>query len=234
MTIIISAAIQNAFIFGSESRQVLSDENWFRSVQKKDYTNRNFEIHPGVFPKTFLIGEQYALNYSGPGFIKNWLFEAELFGLQQMAGSGHYTIYDLAHYFNDKLMRVLAGQPFEFHLAGFPGGRPVWAESNDGKLVFYRVQKDATMNRIAVVGMTDIIDKVLDGEMLDFEHMTLKDVVEFVWLTIIAGSKYLEYFTKYPAVSGGPVTILILTPNGHEILKLPAFGLQPHKGGVLA
>lgn len=230
MTIIVSVATKNAFVFGSESRQVIGDDNWLKSFQQKDYTNRNFKIQPGEFPKTFLLGGQYAVNYSGVGFYENWSFEAELNELEEMSTNGRYGFYDLAKHLNDKIVHAAGDRSFDLHMAGFPGGRPVWAESNDRGLVFYK--KDEVMGRVATVGMVDIIEKTLKDEMVDFQNMTLKDVVEFVWLTIITGSKYLEYLVKYPAVSGGPVNILALTPNGHEIFKLPAFGLPPRKGGI--
>lgn len=227
MTIIISAAVQNAFVLGSESRQVRGDEKWFKGFQEKDYTNRNFRIQPGEFPKTFLIGERYGLNYSGPGFVDNWVFENDLFELQQLAARGQHNLYKLAEHFNNKLKQALNGQPFTFHLAGFVEGYPVMAECDDGELLVYKgTQKDTGMNRIAMAGMVDIIEKLCTGELVDFKHMSLKDVVDFVLLTITAGCKYLEYFTKYPEVSGGPVNILILTPKGHELLKFPAFGVN--------
>lgn len=233
MTIIASMAIQGAFIFGSESRQVLGDENWSKSFQEKDYNNRNFGIQPGEFPKTFLVGNRYALNYSGPGFTHDWLFKTDLQELQQMAQSGRYTIFELANHFNDKLKNALKGHSFTFHLAGFPGGYPVLADSDDGVLMFYEgKEKTTAMNMVRFAGMVDIIEKLAKDELLDFERMTIKEAIEFVYLTITVGCKYLEYFKKYPEVSGGPVNILVVTPDKSEFYKVPAFSLSPRKGGL--
>ncbi|MDF9409056.1 MAG: hypothetical protein A4E52_01445 [Pelotomaculum sp. PtaB.Bin013] len=234
MTIMATMAIKGAFILGSESRQVIGGESWRKSFQEKDYSNKNFRIHPSEFPKTFLLGERYGLNYSGFGFTDTWRFEDTLEELQQMAHSNKYTFYELAICLNDKLKHALNGQSFEFHLVGFPEGRPVLGECNDGELLFYEgKERNTAMDRLVMAGMVDIIEKLCTGELLDYERMTIERAVNFLYLTITAGCKYLEYFTKYPEVSGGPINILVITPDKCEFYKFPEFNVF-HKGGVLS
>lgn len=227
MTLVVSLALQNAFIFGSESRQILAGDDFLKSISEGDYSNRNFEIQQGEFPKTFLIGERYGLNYSGSGFVCGWSFDDEIQELQQMATDKQSTLYDLANHLNNKLKCALKGQPFTFFMAGFPGGLPMMVASNDGELAFYKGR-----NIIMGTGWVDIAGKILKDETIDYEHMTIKDAVEFVWLTITAGCKYLEYFTRYPNVSGGPIKILIITPYKCGFLKYPSLDILLQEGGL--
>jgi hypothetical protein len=222
MTMVASLAIKDAFIFGSESREISADAEWIKDFQAGNFANKNFKVLPGEFPKTYLIGDRFALNYSGAGFTPDWHFEPVLAELQQMARSGGCCLLDLATHLNNHLRQALGDMLFGFHMAGFIDGTPALVSSNTGQLTFHApTEQNPDMYFLYLTGATAVLESLFEKETPDFENMTVSKGIDFVRCILTAGCKFQEYFTRYSAVSGGPINILVVTPEKIKFLKFP-------------
>lgn len=229
MTISMSVSVPGGFVLGSESRQIIADENWLRKFSNHDYGDNNFIISKGEFPKVYNIGK-FGLCYSGPSFAGSWTFSTEVKELQKMASSAKYSFEQLAAHLNNNLVKALGKLDYGFYFAGYEDGLPVFTDCNNGRLNFESGKVRNLTYSMRIVGMVAILEKLFADEVVSFSRMTLEQAVEFTYLTIVSGSKYLEYFDKYPEVSGGEIYILIIKPEGCEFLRFPAFGISALKG----
>lgn len=228
MTIAMCVSVPGGFVLGSESRQIVAGEKMLESISKCDYTDRNFEVCEGEYPKVYPIGK-FGLCYSGAGFAGKWIFEADVMQLQEMANSNKYSFRQLAEHFTNKLTQALGSidnLQYIFYFAGYEDGYPILARCSNGQLSFQGGKNQDPAYTMYIAGMVDVLRKLFTDEVVDYGKMTLKQAIEFTYLTIVTGSKYLEYFEKYPEVSGGAVNIMVIRPNKSETFRFPAFGLS--------
>jgi len=227
MTIIMTSAIPDGVVMGSESRRILLNK---ADPQSSDYNS--FEVHNDNTPKTFLLAGYLGLNYSGVSAIydKNnkiiWDSRSIIKDFEEKAAKADGSlIYELGEYLNEqfKFLLDVSDEKFGFQLAcihpqyNLP---VVLSYDAEGKLFkkfgIEKIPGDEKnigfRSGSTYAGMVDIIGKLTKNESTDYE-MPLEHLVDYVELTINVGAKYLQYFKGHRAASGGPVNILVITPE---------------------
>jgi len=221
MTIALVTAVPQGIILASESRTINGSPEWYANFEKGVYSN-DFKVLEGEHPKVHKVG-RWGLIYSGVssltlsgfGLTSDWTSDQEIANLQRMAAQG-CSFRVLAETFYKRLSTVLNGRGFSFVLCGYDvGGNQIWAEGSSDKPFsinggpgvrpYYCMQ---------ALGTVDVISKLISDEVIRFEAMSLQEALTFTLLTISVGCKYLKWFDRLPAVSGGPIYIAVITPGG--------------------
>lgn len=220
MTICISTVVPQGIVMGSESREIAASENWMKNSYNGIY-GPDFQIVNNSTPKVYLLANRYGLNYSGIGWTPSWHWNQTLAELEKVAADCN-DIYALAAWLATQLSKVIPpGVKYGFDLGGYKHGCPILIKCNDGRMIYphdpgglgYNFHTRQLMAGAHIVGVVDILSKLLAGEEIDAQNMTLQDAIEFTHLTLTIGTKYLRYFKRYQEVSGGPIKILVLTPT---------------------
>lgn len=215
VTLCITTCVKDGIVMSSESREILATDSWMKNIKSPD-----FEILSDNHPKVHLLAGKYGLCYSGTSRVCSWNWEATLADLNQLAES--HSIYTIAAQLDTILKEVLPKHhEYSFYLGGYVNGNPVVIKGLREKLIYPQdpsgLGYDSITQRIRtgcfIVGVVDILVKLLNGEEISWNDMSLLDAVEFNTLNILVGTKYLRYFKQYQEVSRGPIRSLILTPT---------------------
>lgn len=231
MTIIATTTVRDGIVMGSESREIRASAEWLKeSYEHKN--NSDFTVANESSPKTFILAGRYGLNYSGPAdYLNNWCWAIELLEMQRLAEEGTHTLHALAAHLATRLTNALKDYKFSFHLGGYQNGHPVMISCSDGALDYrwgFHLQNgrfQAGMDLSA--GEVRFFEKLLANEAIHFDRMSLPDAIEFTELIVTAGSKFPKFFEAYADVSGGPVNLLVITPDRCEFLKHCVLGTSP-------
>ncbi|OPY60522.1 MAG: hypothetical protein A4E56_02650 [Pelotomaculum sp. PtaU1.Bin065] len=230
MTIALVVSTPQGIILASESRAINGSPEWYANFEKGIYSN-DFKVLEGEHPKIHKIGRHcliYSgvshLTYSGLGLTGVWTSDQEIANLQRMAAEG-CSFKTLAESFYTRLSTILNGHGFGFLLCGYDcGGFQVWAEgSSDEPFSINGGPGSRPIYRMQAFGTVDVIRKLISDEVIKCEAMSLQEALTFTLLTISVGCKYLKWFNRLPAVSGGNIYVAVVTPGGIRGFKFPEY-----------
>ncbi len=239
MTIALAVSTPQGIVLASESRAINGTPQWYANFEKGIYSN-DFKVLEGEHPKVHKIGN-YCLIYSGVsrltypglGYTGVWTSDHEIARLQRMAADG-YGFKALAEGFYNRLKEILNGHGFGFLLCGYDcGGFQVWAEgSSDSPFVINGGPGSRPKYCMRAFGTVEVIGRLISNEVIRFEAMSLQEALTFALLNVSVGCKYLEWFDRLPAVSGGNIYVAVVTPGGIQGFKFPEYNPAVPGGAI--
>lgn len=231
MSIILTAVTGDGIVMAAESRTIKAPLAQVRGGYTSGMT---YELVTDSSDKVFLLAGRVGLAYSGPDFDEHgWYFNNEVRALEEEANKG-CGIDKLADKLANRLKEALpSNMAFGFHLAAYDGYSPLVATwpPQEPRLGY---SKGAVRCGLAMDGETSILRKLLQGERIAFHRMPLRDAIEFAELMVTLACKCQAWFEHRQPVSGGPVDILVLTPERagfvkHKTLALLGWEIKPEE-----
>lgn len=231
MTVILTVVTADGVVMGGDSRSIKTS----LTQALNGYTpGMTFQLATDSSDKIFLLAGRVGLAYSGPDFDEHgWYFNNEVRALEEEACKG-CGVDELADKLAGRLKEALPpGMAFGFHLAAYDGYFPLVATwpPQEPRLGY---SKGVVRCGLAMDGETSVLRKLLQGERIAFHRMPLRDAIEFAELMITTACKCQQWFEDRQPVSGGPVDILVLTPERagfvkHKTLALLGWEIKPEE-----
>lgn len=238
MTIIISAVTPNGIVMAGEGRRITTKaedlKDGYGSGKKINYelvTDNSIKVH--------LVAGRFGLLYSGPSFTEHgWYLQNEINEFNRVAqlnikNQVGFNVIAAAEIFNRQIYNALPeGTDYGLFWAGYHDYRPFQSCFRQGKNITRSGGVASGWQTgvpgwpegcygygMAMLGKTEIIQDFLDGKVIRWDRMPLKDAIECVeWLMSI-GIKGIRFFEGEQQVSGGDVDILVMTPEYSGFVK---------------
>lgn len=237
MTICISVITQAGIVLAGDGRSINIKDP--QNVNLRDTSQPlDFSIITDNQPKIHLVADRFAVAYSGFGYLQNWNWN-----LQQSINELDRLIrFNMRHNkafdprcggeMLDELMnKAVPGINFErdFVWVGHDlKGRAFQVVRRDGRDITDEIDAPCGYREAVpgypngyfhsgevVFGRIGVINKLLAGEQIPWDKMSLRDIVECVEWLLAVGTGGLRFFEGEQATSGGRVDILVLSPMWH-------------------
>ena len=235
MTICISVITEAGIVLAGDGR----------SINVKDHQNVNFRDASQSFefnvvtdnmPKIYLVADRFAIAYSGYGSLQGWDLQQSINELDRlirfnMRSNRTFDPRCGGEILDDLINKAVPGTKFErdFVWAGHDlRGRAFQVVRRDGRDITdemdapcgYRENVPGHPNGCfrwgeITFGRIGVIKKLLDGQQIRWDTMSLRDIVEAVEWLLTVGTGGLRFLEGEQATSGGRVDILALSPTWH-------------------
>lgn len=232
MTICISVMTEAGIVLAGDGR----------SLQMQDIQNTNprdtsqplaFTIASDNEPKVHLIADRFAIAYSGVSNTQGWCLQQSINELDRLMRLNVRTNRNFdprcgGEILDDLINEALCGIKFQrdFVWAGHDlRGRAFQTAHRDGRNITqemdvpcgYREDIQGYPNGYfhwgqVLFGRAEVIEKLLEGRVIRWDEMNLRDIIEAVEWLLMTGTGGLRFLDGEQATSGGRVDIIALSP----------------------
>ncbi len=234
MTICISVMTEAGIVLAGDGRclQVrnIQNTNFRDTSQALDFT-----IASDNEPKVYLIADRFAIAYSGTSETQGWCLQQSINELDRlmklnMRNNRTFDPRCGGGILDDLINKALGDIKIQrdFVWAGHDlQGRAFQTAHRDGRNITQEMDVPCGYQREDITGYlnggyfhwgqvlfgrTGVIEKLLEGRLIRWNKMNLRDIVEAVEWLLMVGTGGLQFLDGEQATSGGRVDILALSP----------------------